>query len=160
MSENTPRPYLWPAIIVLLLLSSVTASFGALWMAHSDGGVDVIPDYYQKAVDWDSLSAIQRKSDTLAWSSRIEIGVQDGLLEVYDRLGNPVSGLSGTLSIKKPGVKEPARILPLHSIPDSAGSYRFPVPDLGDGMWVVSISANLDTLHFVQTIRQEISVGH
>ena len=41
--------------MVGLLLLGIVTTLGTLFAAHSDGGAQVVEDYYQKAVDWEAF---------------------------------------------------------------------------------------------------------
>lgn len=55
--RDIPPQYLYPGIVIAILLMSVAAHVVLLIKASGDGGAQVVPDYYQKAVNWDAEQA-------------------------------------------------------------------------------------------------------
>ena len=62
-----PRSYKWPLIVVSLLLGHVTLMVSAVVIAKADKSFTVLPEYYQKAVDWEKNQAELRASQKLGW---------------------------------------------------------------------------------------------
>ena len=56
-----PRKSPWPLIVIALLVGHITLMTVAVAIAtHDHNGSAVIPDYYQKAANWDRTRAKQR----------------------------------------------------------------------------------------------------
>lgn len=99
----------WPLAIVTLLVGNAALAFFALYMSRSDGGAQVVPDYYARAVAWDSLAAVQRATAASGWRLVVlDPDAHDSLaFEVRDAGGRRVDGLSGDISIRRPFLSEP-----------------------------------------------------
>jgi nitrogen fixation protein FixH len=88
---------MWPAAVVAVLAITVGANAWLVWKAREPNGAVIEPDYYRKAVAWDSLAARQGRSDALRWSADASIGPAAGGLArvratLADSLGAPVAG--------------------------------------------------------------------
>lgn len=55
--REIPPHIFYPGMVVGILLMSVVAHVVLLVMASSDGGPQVVPDYYEKAANWDEYQA-------------------------------------------------------------------------------------------------------
>jgi hypothetical protein len=55
--RDIPPQYLYPGIVVAILLMSIAAHVVLVIKASSDGGAHVVPDYYEKAEHWDADQA-------------------------------------------------------------------------------------------------------
>lgn len=89
---------LWPAAVVAVLAITVLANVGLLIAAHDRDAAVVEPDYYRKAVAFDSTLAARVASDSLGWHAEVALGMPgaDGRarldLRLTDRDGAPVAG--------------------------------------------------------------------
>lgn len=155
------RPeFLWPAIIIAFLVGGTTMTLSVLVASKSDGGVQVVENYYAKAASWDSLATLQRSSDSLRWKSTIRTESDReqrfGILEVTDREGSPVTDLSGALVITRPQTTAVLSELTISPSRDKPGLYRFPLPSLEQGLWDISIDAYSGDDRYVKTIRLDL----
>ena len=57
MISRIPPQFLYPGIVVGILSMSVLAHVFLIVKATNDGGAEVVPDYYQKAQNWDAEQA-------------------------------------------------------------------------------------------------------
>ncbi len=64
----------WPIGIVAILVASVGLNFWMLGVANDDPSFAIEPDYYQKAVHWDSTMAQMRENAALAWRLSPSLG--------------------------------------------------------------------------------------
>lgn len=88
---------LWPLAVVGVLAITVGANAWLVWKARDPNGAVIEPDYYRKAVAWDSLAARPGRSDALGWSADAAIGPAAGggarvRATLADSLGAPVAG--------------------------------------------------------------------
>jgi hypothetical protein len=58
----------WPIGVVAVLVTVVVANIWVAVKANSDPSFAIEPDYYKKAVAWDSSMAQDRQNSTLHWS--------------------------------------------------------------------------------------------
>ena len=57
MMRRIPPQILYPGMVIGILSMSVIAHIILIVNAASDGGAQVVPDYYEKAVNWDAEQA-------------------------------------------------------------------------------------------------------
>lgn len=57
--REIPPHILYPGMVIGILLMSVVAQVVMLVKASSDGGPHVVPNYYEKAANWDAYHAEQ-----------------------------------------------------------------------------------------------------
>ena len=93
------RPGAWWPIAVVAVLGVTVAANAWLLLAASDPQATVVePDYYRRALKWDSTAAVAARSARLGWSADAAIGPLDregrALVEVRvrDAGGEPVRG--------------------------------------------------------------------
>lgn len=55
--KSVPPHILYPGMVIGILLMSVIAQMTIVYKATSDGGAQVVPDYYEKASHWDDEQA-------------------------------------------------------------------------------------------------------
>ncbi|MFN0097546.1 MAG: FixH family protein [Gemmatimonadaceae bacterium] len=106
MTTEKQKGWYWPWLLATGLLATVTVNTVMLFAANSDrNGVAVEPDYYKKAVAWDSTLALQLESNALGWRSDATLSRDDrpaasiataGTVTVtlVDRAGEPLSGVN------------------------------------------------------------------
>src|SRR4051812_3654125 len=86
----------WPIGITVILLGFAAANLAMMRVARNDPAFAVEPDYYRKAVGFDSTMAQERQTLALGWvaSSRIERVDRISTVAVIlrDSLGEPVRG--------------------------------------------------------------------
>jgi nitrogen fixation protein FixH len=97
MELNMKKSYKWPVIIIGLLVAHTLLMLTAVTIATSDRSFAVVPNYYQKAVDWDQTKAAQQASDKLGWKATLTIsdavtpkGEREVTLTIVDADGKPV----------------------------------------------------------------------
>ena len=87
----------WGALVIGFLSFSVGLGIAAITLAARDPSVAVIPDYYQRALDWDETQRIRQESEALGWEVRQGIGFGGDLnLVVVDKQKQPVAIDRGT----------------------------------------------------------------
>ena len=57
MTKSIPPQFLYPGMVVSILMMSVIAHVVLVYKATSDGGAQAVPDYYEKAINWDEEQA-------------------------------------------------------------------------------------------------------
>lgn len=81
----------WTIAIVSLLAGNVIAMLVLMGVAHS-GGSEVIPNYYDRAVQYDTEIDDATSSLALAWSADVSLGRSMIEVQVRDRAGLPLDG--------------------------------------------------------------------
>ena len=149
----------WPAAIVLLLLSSVGLMTAVLVAANSDGGAQVVDDYYNRAVAWDSLAALRSTSVERGWTIGPEVDA-DGTasLTVRDSTGTPVTGLAGEVSVRRPHLADAVHVAAISADPDLPGVYTFDVNAAGSGIWIFEVELHRGALLHVAELRTRADI--
>lgn len=163
MTFRIPPHIGWPLFIVALLLVSVSAGIITIIAAGSDGGPQIVEDYYDRAVRWDEEAARRAASAALGWEATVRVaaaGAQAGLrtveVAVRDRDGAPVAGLRGTLRAARPQWAHAVAQVPLVPVAETPGLYRQEVPVGEAGLWDFEIDAARDTAAFAARVRVEV----
>ena len=86
----------WPVGLVAVLGVTVLANIGVFLLAARNGGAEAVPDYYRKAVAWDSTLADGARSRALHWTLEASLSAPAGggmfALTLRDSAGAPISG--------------------------------------------------------------------
>lgn len=150
---SIPAHIFWPGLIIALLLSSVGWSATILMAAQSDGGPQVIPDYYQRSVDFEQEIQARRTWQNLGWTVDVEHSESMSELVVVDADGEPVADLEGSLVFRRPSLALPIGASNLIESQDEPGRYRF--DDLADaiGLWDLELELQRGGEHFTHIHR-------
>ncbi|MEM9589508.1 MAG: FixH family protein [Planctomycetota bacterium] len=104
--SGSKAAYIWPGVVVALLGGHVVVCLVAVALATGDPSAAVEPDYYQRAVNWDSIQRAKRESAALGWTTTVEVSdTRDPLgkrmvtLKIVDREGQPVAGFNCELML-------------------------------------------------------------
>jgi len=68
-----PPHIFWPGMVFAILGGSVLANVYLLTQASSDGGAQIIDNYYEKAADWDATKAQISRTNALGWTVSAEV---------------------------------------------------------------------------------------
>ena len=88
----------WPVAVIAVLTLTVGANFWVYAVANDDKGIAIEPDYYRKAVDWDSTLAQERLNRTLGWRLTPALAAftpangADLRVSLTDSTGAPIDG--------------------------------------------------------------------
>jgi len=150
----------WPWFVVLLLVGTAGAQGIMLYAATHDRAFAIEPDYYRKAVAWDSAMSRARDNATLAWTARAEFartatGGAALRITLRDSLGAAVRGAS-------------IRVVALHNLeaarPTSAsltetadGVYVTALPGARSGLWELRLDAHAAGQRFTPVLRAELA---
>lgn len=131
----------WPTIIVTLLLGNVTLGVVLMRVASADPHFAVEPDYYRRAVGWDSTQAQARQNIALGWQVTPSLGGVGGgetpfTILLTDATGVPLDGAS--VSVEARAVAHAADLLTAHLLPTGTpGTYAAMLPVAREGLWEV-----------------------
>jgi len=149
----------WPSVIVLPLLSSVAMMAAVLVAARSDGGAQVVDDYYNRAVAWDSLAALSNASAARGWSVDLDVDADGSAsLSVTDSVGASVTGLAGTVRVRRPQLAEAVGEHAIQSVADQPGVYVFDVDATGRGIWIFDVQLRQGDLLHVDELRTRLEI--
>lgn len=152
------RGMFWPWFVALLLAATAVAQGIMLYAATHDPTFSIEPDYYRKAVAWDSVMARERASAALGWRA-VATMVPDGRgaatlrLSIADLAGAPVTGASATAVLVN-NLDGDAHVT-VSLTESSAGSYSAPVGKRRSGLWEVRLDARRGDGRFVPTLHLE-----
>lgn len=101
VETTSRRRFVMPAVVLGLLGGHMIFIFTAITLGTGDPSFAVVPDYYEKAVDYDDRKALLVQSAALGWSVQLQpsqradtIGQRELVVQVLDREGEPVHGLT------------------------------------------------------------------
>ena len=151
----------WPIGLTVILLATVVGNIGVIVLTKDDPSFAVEPDYYRKAVEWDSTQASQARSDALAWAVSARIASQsDGAAELVLALTD-AAGVAVPNAEVRGSLLHIARAAEVQEVSFAAtadGHYAATVPMARAGVWELRLTASRqsaagDAEHFVHTIR-------
>ena len=147
-----PPNYFWPGFVIALLCLSITMSFGGLYFATSDGGPQVVPDYYEKSVNYDDEYQARQQALELGWEIDVSLNGSYGELAVVDAEGEPVDGAEGTLTFRRPDLAESLGDVELAESDDD-GVYRFDDATDRPGWWDLNLELERGDERYVDSVR-------
>ena len=147
----------WPIGIIAILAASVTANIVMMRIASDDPSFAVEPDYYRKAVLYDSTLAQTHRNLDLGWSVQafadsIVRGQPTRLRVVLrDERAQPLLGAVVDATVL---FNARANDLATATLADEgAGVYSATFPINTPGEWEVRVNATRDTSHFTSSTR-------
>ncbi len=149
----------WPLALGAVLAVTVVANIALLWKANAPGSDDIEPDYYRRALAWDSTQSARSRSATLGWRceavfTRAAAGTGTALeLALADSLGHALAGAA----VAVVGVHN---LDPLHlqawNLPESSpGHYDAVVRLPHDGRWELRVAASRGPDHYLAVLHAE-----
>lgn len=163
MSPIMRKDRIWPTAIVVVLGLYVAFGLIAARIATHDPNFAVEPDYYRKAVMWDSSQAQSRRSDALRWNlvpalGPIGIGSPTTLtLDVRDSVGAIVTGAKVSVEARQVAYAEDVTRATLNERSD--GEYAAKLPLTRPGLWEFRIVATRGADRFTTNVRMDASTS-
>ena len=161
--KGLPPHIVWPMGIVALLVIGVGYSLWVVFASQSDGGVQVIDNYYEKAVEWDERVALQNQSDATGWHVTLTFEPAQRaseppslLLHFADRSSQNLEGLQGIVKATRPSSAAIVAEMNLEGASIAPGVYRLAFAGARAGLWDFEIDVMLDSLRFTKVIRKEL----
>jgi hypothetical protein len=152
------KGWYWPWLIGALLVATVAGQGVMLYAAASDDTMSIEPDYYKKAVAWDSTAALDSVSALLHWKADVKIsgaGVSGGDLVVIltDAAGDRVADAH----VKVIAIHNLDGKRHIEAVLDQSadGRYSAHMPLDHAGLWEVRVQAERGADHFRTTTRAE-----
>jgi len=149
----------WPLLVTAALAFTVGANVVMFFAANRDpNGTVVEPDYYRKAVEWDSTMARRSASDRLGWTAAASIGsAVDGVRPVTvmlrDSLGIVVEGSAMNLTLIHNLEASQPTVVTLEPVGD--GEYQGSAVAPRSGQWEVRVDARRGEEHFLAILHAE-----
>jgi hypothetical protein len=157
-----PRHWKWPLIVIGLLLGHISIMVTAVVLATTDKSFAVLPDYYQKAVNWDRSQAALRASEKLGWQVILVPSPE------VDPTGHRTISLTLTDSANRPIANADVEVTAYHQAraneviqttfhTDSAGQASQVVTMRREGFYQINIIVHAETQRFVTAIAPFVS---
>lgn len=151
-----------PAVVLGLLGSHMLFIMIAITLGTGDPSFAVVPDYYQKGVDYDERKALLAESAALGWTVELTpsseadtVGKRELVLQLKDAGGQPVRGL--TLRVHAYHVARASEPLSMECVEVLPGQYVGAARMTREGFWQFGIDATSGDDRFVADIRRFVS---
>ncbi|MEO8268709.1 MAG: FixH family protein [Aureliella sp.] len=151
----------WGAGIVGLLGLQVVIGGGSVFLALGDPTVAIVPNYHQKALDWDASQRAFHLTEKLGWTAvplvslpSPETGKRLVRVSVRDRLGHRVSDLNLTAKVYHHA--RGSEIYDLKFVETDAGYYEAMTSLVKPGLWQVSLQ--IEGSHGIASDTREMMV--
>jgi nitrogen fixation protein FixH len=130
--------------LALVLAVTVLANAALYWRANHDPSFAVEPDYYRRAVEWDSTVARRARSAALGWQAEMRLAPpEDGqatllvALRTSDGAGLDSADVRAEASHNAHG----ADVFDVRLLATGPGLYAGRIPSTARGLWRVDLSA-------------------
>jgi hypothetical protein len=144
-------------LLAVLLGTQLTVLHSVL----DDPSFALEPDYYRKAVAWDSQRELERESQALGWRAQLAAepapqarGVELQL-QLSDAGGGPLGGAA--VRVRAFANARAARVLEAALVETAPGTYRAEIPSSVLGLWEFRLEATRGADHFAEVLRQSVS---
>jgi len=153
---------MWPVAVIAVLGITVAANAWLLVAAHDPNAAVVEPDYYRRALKWDSTAALAAASARLGWRADAAIGPldADGRARVAVRLsapdGRPIAGAR----VRVTAIHN--RDAALHRtalLAERDAAYAGTLELRHAGLWELRIDASRGADRFVTRLRRDAGQG-
>ena len=156
------KGWYWPWIIVALLVATAVGQGVMLYAATHDPSMAIEPDYYRKAVDWDTQMAQDSANRALGWTAQASVGGVDANgAEVVVRLGDAGGAAIGGARVRVTAIHnlDGARHVEGTLAERAERSYGARLPLHRPGMWEVRVDAVRGADHFTASLRAEAALA-
>ena len=148
---------LWPVAIVCVLAITVAANIVLIVAANDPNGSAVEPDYYRKAVAFDSTMAERSADLKLGWRAEALLGRPSSrgtplLVRLLDANGAPLDGaVVGVVAVHNLDAGHPVRGA---VVGEGAGRYGASLPLAHEGRWELRLSVQRGSQRFSADLHQ------
>ena len=154
----------WPIGIVVILATSVAGNVAFMRAANNDPAFAIEPEYYKKAVAFDTIMNEAQSSAALGWTANASLELDAGgqaraQVQLTDRSGKAIiadSVIVHAFFIARANDVVKAR---LAASADESGMYGAMIPVLHRGQWEMRVHAFRNREHFITTVRRDVSVA-
>lgn len=151
-----------PGVVAGLLGGHIVFIVIAITLATGDRSFAVVPDYYQKAVDWDAHKADLAASDKLGWTIELRpsttvdgLGQRDLILAVRNDQGRPLTGATAWVVYYHHARAEEWSELELTEV--LPGQYTGPAAMAREGRWEFDVQIERGDERFVAVLQQHVT---
>lgn len=143
------RAMLWPIAIATVLALTMAANIAVLVRAGGGEDAPIEPDYYRKAVAWDSTMAQRDRNAALGW--QLDAALAAGTLSVRltDRDGAPLEGAAIAVEAVHNRAARPLRA----QLTARGAEYGVALPLAHPGLWELRFDVLRDGARFTQVVR-------
>ena len=138
MKSFLEKGYGWPLMVVALLVSSVVMMMGVVMAARSDGGAQVLDNYYEQAVQWDSIATVRDAAQLRGWTASLQLDKQEervvGFVSIADSSGVPISREAAQVRLSRPQYSETVANIDA-TWDDEVSAFRFSSESMRPGLW-------------------------
>ncbi len=151
----------WSAFILLLLGGSVGMWIYAAVIAVSDPTMAVVPDYHEKALQWDKHLEIARASKAVGWTIAVVPGAAQANAQreltffLRDRDARPVTGAHGRVRMYHHARGKEVQTIDL--VEKEPGSYSLQAAMPRAGTWQLEVMLDRENEHVEQSIEFELT---
>lgn len=150
----------WPIAVVGVLAVTVGANIWLIFAARDPNAYVVEPNYYEKAVKYDSTLALARRSAALGWQVEASLTGWTAkgtplVVSLADSNGAPVTGVA----LKAELINNLSPELPVRMLLRDAGDGRYtataPLPRTG--LWEIRLDGRRGPDEFVADLRRDVA---
>lgn len=152
---------LWPWAVAGVLAVTMAGNIWVMRLAGADTSFAVEPDYYRKAVAWDSTMAQAARNTELDWRLGARLGAPSagGLatlaVTLHTAAGAPIS--DAVIRVEATHNADANRILAAELLPAGDGTYHATLPATRRGLWELRLEALRGPERFTVTLRRDTS---
>jgi nitrogen fixation protein FixH len=150
----------WPIGIAVILGATVVANLVVMRVATNDPSFAIEPDYYKKAVAFDSTIAEERRSNALGWTATSTIVASDSAgrptltVRLLDAQRRPVQGATmKAVALANVRANDLVSVALTEAAP---GEYAARLGARISGQWEVRVDAVRGADHFTTSTRADI----
>lgn len=147
------RGLAWPTAVAIVLALTIAGNFWVLHLATRDPSFAVEPDYYQRAIAWDSTMAEAREDVRLGWSLHATLTPGDSVLhlgvDVADAAGTPLADL--TIAVTATHNARASDVWATRLTSRGPGHYEGTLPSRRVGIWILTFAVSRGAERFVVT---------
>lgn len=152
----------WTTMIVLLLGGSVGMWIYAAFLAVSDPSMAVVPDYHEKALQWDKHLEVARVSKAIGWTIAVvpsptpdASGLRELTFFVRDRDARPLAGATGHVRMYHHARGKEVHTLEL--MEKEPGTYALSAPMPRTGTWQLEVTLDQGEQHVEEAIEFQLN---
>jgi len=161
MSPILRKDRIWPTIVVGVLVVDVAVGFVMIRVAADDPHAAIEPDYYQKAVAWDSTMAQSQRNTALGWTLESSLGAitpgHEAPLTLRVRDGHGVAVTGATLQVEAMQVAHADEVVHATLTAADDGNYITELPMTRPGLWEFRVVATRGGDRFTADLRLDAS---
>lgn len=154
-----PSGQRWPWGIAVVLGLTIAGNAGVYWAANDMNAAAVEPDYYRKAVQWDSTLAQEGRNRALGWSVEAALGQRAQAsgrrvsVRMRDAAGQPLAAAR----IELTAIHNALATHPVHAVAvtDAAGESRIDAPLGHGGLWELRFVVTRGTDRYTAELRRD-----